>query len=122
MSEEIKRHRIALQDLKAGRIKIGRGIYETYDFSRGEDLVVALTFFITLADDYLACKGFPEEKTIYKHVHEVILRKGKLFDYKTDLAKEFNHALHLCRVAHLKIVGELKEEIAQLKSQLKGRK
>jgi len=62
----------------------------------------ALQTLITLADNYLACKGWPEEKKLIKTEIDNRARFDGDTDYEMLANCGFNQALHLCRVAALK--------------------
>lgn len=71
-----------------------------------EEQITALQSLIDLAKEYQDCKGFPEERDLESY--KIPLGKISFASYHRDMG--FNFALHLCRVAHLKEVGEIQRK------------
>jgi len=96
--------------------EIRKAVEESYRLSihtHTEEFV--LQTFRNLAQQYLAIEGFPEEKKgIYTNVSNI--ERANLVDTakmlkKVSLAEGFNHALHLCKLAHVKEIEEKDREI-----------
>ncbi len=104
MTEEIKRHiEVAKELLNINAISISRR--NTMVITAEE--IDAIQALLSLADSYLAVKGFPEEK---KQLSTCVICNNKgCPDCFSIEDRKYNQALHLCKIAHMKIMGRVDE-------------